>query len=136
MEAHALFQHEVESHWLIGAMVLAPLTKGPRRQQPAGERRGESFDTGSSQVMDLVMTLGREAQNRRHRTHPPWRSCGRQVRSRNATPYGATGLVGRQPMPGSPQAAGIAMAFKLIESAPAWWRAINALHLGRPRMQS
>src|SRR6478736_9494890 len=36
MEAHALFQHEVESHWLIGAMVLAPLTKGPGRQQPAG----------------------------------------------------------------------------------------------------
>jgi hypothetical protein len=34
MEAHALFQHDFESHWLIGAMVLAPLTKGPRRQQP------------------------------------------------------------------------------------------------------
>jgi hypothetical protein len=34
MEAHALFQHDFESHCLIGAMVLAPLTKGPRWQQP------------------------------------------------------------------------------------------------------
>jgi putative transposase len=33
--------------------------------------------------------------------------------------------------PGS-RAAGVAMAFKLIESAQAHWRAVNAPHLGRP----
>jgi hypothetical protein len=58
MEAHALFQHEVESHWLIGAMVLAPLTKGPGRQQPRRidgiERMRLVRDDIADRVVDLL----------------------------------------------------------------------------------
>ena len=56
-----MFQHEVESHGLIGAMVPAPLTNGPRRQQPAGRRRAESFETVRVRSWTW-WTLGREAQ--------------------------------------------------------------------------
>jgi Transposase, Mutator family len=103
----------------------------PKSAQPGAKRalaeiwNAEDKDHAMAAVKTSRPPTGRSSPRRSPKSPATSRCCWRSMTYRPST-----GFTCAQPIPGpGSKAAGLAMAFKLIEAAQVRWRAVNAPHL-------